>query len=262
MSEQETQQSETRPTPAEMSVDNGPKARSGWKGVVIAVVVVSLMILGVLYLLEKEGRSSTTIFSDLIERQQASAVVAVVNGQDITNAKLQTSIEQFIQVALAQGVDTADPEVQGTIREQALQVLINTELLKQEAADRGIDVTDEQVSTRLEEIETELGGEAALAERMTALGIEPAQLQKDIKDEMIIRSLLDQVFDAASIIVSEEEITAVYENAGGEAAGLPALAEVREQVEAQIIASKEQEAVDGFINELKAAAAIEIVSAE
>lgn len=260
MNETETQQpsSETETSTSPEITGNVSKAKSSpWKGLLMAGVVVLIIILGVLYLLEKEGRSSTHIFASLIEQQEANVVVATVNGNDIINAKLQTNIEQFSQVAAAQGVNVSDPLVQADIRDQALEVLINTELLKQEAASRGIAVSDDEVETRLSEIKDELGGEDVLAERITALGIEEEQLFSDIRDELIIQQLLDQVFEVAAIEVTEEEITSVYEDAGGEEAGLPVLEEVRDQVEAQIKASKEQEAIDEFLNGLRSEANIE-----
>lgn len=227
------------------------------KWVVASVLLVIIIITGVLYLLEKEGRSSTSFFSTIIEKQEAKKVVAIVNSEEVTNAELKTSIEQFTQMAGSQGVDTTSPEVQTEIREQALQVLINTTLLKQEAAAQNISVTDEEVEARLATLREQIGGEEVLAERMQSLGIDNDRLQKDVKDELTIQKLLDGVFEKANITVSEEEITSVYEGAGGEAAGNPALEEVRPQVEAQIIASKEQAAIDEYLSTLKEKAVIE-----
>lgn len=223
-----------------------------------AVVIVAVILLGVLYFLEKEGRSSTSLFTSVIESQKNGAVVAVVNGTEIVGSELNTSIQQFSQAAAAQGVDATSTEAQAEIRSQALDVLINTELLKQAARERGISITDEQVTERLEEIKTEIGGEAVLIERMTALGIDDNQLQSDVRDELLINELLDAVFLEAEIEVTEEEIASVYENAGGVEAGLPALEEVRSQVEEQIVTSKKQAAIDEYLTKLKADAQIEI----
>lgn len=226
---------------------------------IIAVLLAAVIILGALYLLEKEGRSSTNIFSSIIESQQANSVVATVNGEEIINSQLETSIQQFAQVAAAQGVDASSTEAQLEIRNQALEVLINTQLLKQAAREDGIEISDEAVAERLESIKTDIGGEEILAERMEALGIGEEQLRRDVKDELLIQKLLESIFAETDTTASEEEIAAVYEDAGGEDAGLPSLDEVREQVEAQITASKEQAAIDEYLAELKAEAEIDIV---
>ncbi|MFT7644877.1 MAG: hypothetical protein ACI9BF_000540 [Candidatus Paceibacteria bacterium] len=224
----------------------------------IAIGAVVIILLGVLYLLEKDGRSSTTIFSSVIAGQEAGIVVAVVNGEKITNSELGVSIQQFSQAAAAQGVDLTNPDSQVEIRNQALDVLVNTKLLKQAAIKRGITVTDEQTDERLGTIISDIGGEEVLAERLEILGIDPEQLHRDVKDELIIKGLLDTVFLGAEIVVTDEEVAALYEDAGGVDAGLPALEEVREQIEAQIVASKEQATIDDYLTELKSVADIEV----
>tara|TARA_B100000508_G_C11465090_1_gene281305 strand:- start:7502 stop:8281 length:780 start_codon:yes stop_codon:yes gene_type:complete len=258
MNEQETTQTEVAentPTPETVTPAKGS---SVWKKYIIPVGVVAVIILGVLYLMEKEGRSKTNLFGGIIESQEANVTVAVVNGQKIKNGQLTTSIQQFTQVAVAQGIDVTSVETQEEIKDQALEVLINTELLKQDALGRGHAISDEDVSNRITEIETELGGEETLNDRMTTLGITRDQLQQDVGDELLIQLLLDEIFAEAEIVVTDEEIAEVYSMAGGEEAGLPSMEEVSEQVREQIVASKEQELIDNHLTELRTGAEIEI----
>lgn len=260
--EQKTTQSEAvETTPAAPVESTETKTASGsnvWLKFVAPVVIVGVFLLGVLYLLEKEGRSKTNIFGDMIAAQEAGKTVAVVNGEEIVNAELDTSIKQFTQVAVAQGMDITNPAAQTQIRDQALEVLINTELLKQAAAERGHAVSEEDVTARITAIEEELGGAETLAERMATLDISEEQLRDDVKDELLIQMLLDDLFAEAAIEVTDEEVAEVYEIAGGEAAGLPALEEVQEQVREQIVASKEQEVIDTYLGEIREEAEIEI----
>ncbi|MBP6881784.1 MAG: SurA N-terminal domain-containing protein [Candidatus Pacebacteria bacterium] len=228
-----------------------------FKWVLAAIAIVAFTLLSVLYRLEREGRSSTHLFTGLIERQENNRVVAIVNGEDIINADLKISVEQFSQMAAAQGVDTTSAKSQSELRNQALEVLINTTLLKQEAVTRAVTVTDEEVGSRIDAIREEVGGAEVLAERMESLGLTEEKLRADVKDELTIQKLLDQVFEEANIQITEEEVASVYEGAGGAGAGLPALEEVRAQVEAQIKASKEQAAIDDFLTKLKEKAKIE-----
>ena len=234
------------------------KKKSPVTAYTIAIVIVAVILLGVLYKLEKEGRSQTGLFDAIITKQLENTVVAEVNDSEITNADLATSMQQFGQAATAQGVDITDPQVQTDIRTQALEVLINTELLLQAAEAQGIKVTDEEVEERLSAIEADMGGAEQLATRMEELGITSEQLDHDIRDEIIIQQLIDKKFAEADFTVSEEEILATYEQVGGEEAGLPPLEEVREQVVAQITNSKEQAVVDAYITELKESADIDI----
>jgi len=163
-------------------------------------------------------------------------------------------------MASAQGADLTDENTASQIRSQALDVLVNTELLVQAARDRDIVVTDEEVDVRREEIAEQLGGEEALQARMTELDINEATLLDDLREEIIIQTLLDQVIAEADIQVTDEEIEAVYEDAtaGGEE-NLPSLEDVRDVIRDQISAPKEEAAIEEFIQGLKQNAEIVII---
>lgn len=222
-----------------------------------AVAAVVILFLGILYVMEKEGRSETNVFGSLIESQESSRTVAVVNGTEITNADLATGVEQFSQAATAQGMDTSTAEAQSQIRSQALEVIVNTELLKQAAAEAGLSVSDEQVEERMNSITEDIGGEEVLAERIEALGLTMSELREDIRDEILIEQYIESLLGEEEIGATEEEIATFYAEAGGEEAGLPPLEEVRGQIEQQIVASQEQVIIDDVINELRADASIE-----
>jgi parvulin-like peptidyl-prolyl isomerase len=225
---------------------------------IAAIVIVAVTLLIVLFMLEKEGRSSTGLFDSYFASQESSATVAVVNGEEVTGKELNTSIQQFNQAALAQGVDTTNPDVVADIRNQALEVLVNTTLLKQAAQEQGIEVSDEATTERLETIESEIGGAEVLQSRIDELGLTRAELREDIQEEILIQTLLDGIFSEADVSVTDEEIQEVYDAAGGVEAGLPPLEEVREQIEAQVRGTKEQAVIDEYLGELKAEADIEI----
>jgi hypothetical protein len=256
MNETENNQPVAEPTTAR--VETVEKRKTPIVGFTAAILVAVVIIVGVLYVLEKEGRSSTTLFSSIIGSQQVGAVVAAVNGEEITAGKLSSSIQQFNQVAVSQGIDITNPEAQQNIRSQALDVLINTTLMKQAARDRGITVSEDDVSARIGVIREDLGGEEVLAERMEVLGIGQEQLVSDINDELLIERLLEQIFSETDVAVSDEEVVAVYEGAGGAEAGLPPLEDVRGEIEAQIVSTKEQGAIDGYLTALREGASIEI----
>jgi hypothetical protein len=232
------------------------KSKTGMYIAAIVIVVATLLI--VLFMLEKEGRSSTGVFDSFFSSQESNATVAVVNGEEVTGKELNTSIQQFNQAALAQGVDTTNPDVVADIRSQALDVLVNTTLLKQAAQEQGVEVSEEATTERLETIESEIGGAEVLQSRIDELGLTRAELREDIQEEILIQTLLDGIFSEADVSVTEEEIQEVYDAAGGVEAGLPPLEEVREQIEAQVRGTKEQAVIDEYLNELKAEADIEI----
>ena len=250
---------EVNMTPEIVTEKNSSTAvkRSPWRAYVVAAVAVVVILVGVVYLMEKQGRISTGFFTSPAE-VAAKATVATVNGTEITGADLTMSVNQIIATAQQQGIDVNDANVQNDIQSQAVEMLVNTELLKQEATNRGLSIGDEQVDQRLELLVQEIGSEEALTERMAAIGIDQETLRVDIKSELLIQALLDQIFAEEKIEVTEDEVAEVYQSAGGAGTDLPALEEVRDQVEAQIRGSKEQEIIDSFIAELRAGAEVEV----
>ena len=228
-----------------------------YKYTILAVILVLIGLLGFTYIMEKEGRIDTGIFDGLGNLTAAYTTVVKVNDEKITQKELNVSMSQLELGAAAQGVDIADPKIKDQIQTQALDMLVNTELLKQEAKARGIKITTEDVDNRLTSLKEEIGGEEVLTERMMQFGVDEKTLRHDIENELTIQSLLDQVFAEKGLEVTEEEIVAFYDEAGGEKGGLPKLEEVRAQIEAQLKSSKEQEAVTGYIEELRAKATIE-----
>lgn len=227
------------------------------RNTVIAILIVAMMLLGVWYVLEKQGRVNSNFFGAIAEMMRGPVVVASVNGTDIMETQLEISITQLEQAATLQGMDVTSPTVQSSLRVQALDVLINTELLLQGAAERGITVTDEEITTRIAEIETEVGGAEILQARMDELGIDEAKLQSDVEQELIIGKMLDQLMAETAVTVTDEEVQQAYDNAVASGADVPALDEVREVIVEQLSAAKEQEVIDEFLTEQKATAEIE-----
>ncbi len=221
----------------------------------LALVLVALLAL--VYALEDKGKLNTGIFDGLQKQVSKHTAAATVNNAKISGYDLDISMTQLSSGAAAQGADTTDPAVQAEIKTQALDMLINTELLKQEAANRGITVSEEDVNTRLETLKTDVGGEEVLNQRMAEFGINKKTLLRDIKNELTIQKLLDEVFKEKSVVVTEEEIVAFYDQAGGVEAGLPGIDEVRAQIEQQLKATKEQGVVTTYLEELRGKATIE-----
>lgn len=231
----------------------------GRKYTIAAILLVLVALLGLVFLMEQQGRLNTGIFDGVQSTLSKNKAVALVNDGKISRYDLDVSMSQIATGAAAQGADVESPEIKQEIQTQAIDMLVNTELLKQEAATRGIEISGDDVEARLETLKTDVGGADVLAERMKEFNIDEKTLRRDIKNELTIQKLLEEVFVEKSVAVTEEEVLAFYEQAGGVEAGLPALEEVRAQIETQIKTSKEQEVVTAYIEELRAKATIEVL---
>ncbi len=186
-------------------------------------------------------------------------VAAIVNGSRITMEMLETDIAMMEKGAALSGVDVSDPLVKEEIRTQALNNLITNELLIGAARSKGATTDETSVNTAYEELTSDVGGADALQERMLAVGLTKETLMKNISDRLIVDSYLEAETDIETAAVSDEEFQAYV--AQMESAGLTMpenLDEVRPQIEATLIAEKQQQIVNEHIEKLRSEADIEI----
>ncbi|HEY0964676.1 MAG TPA: SurA N-terminal domain-containing protein [Candidatus Paceibacterota bacterium] len=230
-----------------------------WYITAIAVVIVAAVLVAVAYMMEQQGRLNTGLFDGVNRMVSMQKAVATVNDAKISQYDLDISMSQISAGAAMQGIDIADPEIKAKIQEQAIEMLVNTELLKQEAAARNISITDADVDARLETLRSDVGGEEVLVERMAEFNIDQKTLLRDIRSELTIQKLLDEVFAEKGVEITEADIEDFYDANGGEAAGLPPLTDVREEIETQIRSDKQQEIVTAFVEELRGKSSVEIL---
>lgn len=232
--------------------------KSGAAKWIIGILIIAALAGGAYYYLTQKNSGPDTTTTTGVEIPEGP--VARVNGNEVSSEEYAAAVNELSQAAGAQGLDLADVVVQNQIKEQALAVLINTELLLQEASRAGITTSDEAVSTELATLATQMGGEEALASALTAYGLTQEQLRKNITTQLTIEAYLSEAVDTESIVVTEEEVQALYNQAaaaGGE--GLPALADIRTEVEAQIRGTKEQQLVQTFVDALRENAEVEVL---
>lgn len=260
------------PAPASMNTANEPVVTHGTsshlvRNYVIAAGVVLLIGAGLWYVLEKQGRVDSAVFAPLGSDDEVGGITttrsdegtaATVNGVPISNKDVNQNISSLNSGAAAQGANPNDPNLQAQIEEQAVTMLINTELLRQAVADSDITVSDEEVEVRYQQVVTDVGGREALAARLEEVGVAEADLRADIRDEIAIQTLVEQQLSLSDITVTEEDVQTFYDEFGGEEAGLPPLDDVRMEIEAELRTQMEQELIAAYLDELRADAAIVI----
>lgn len=223
-----------------------------------------LVIMGgvVWYGLEQQGRIHTGIFAKIQSIVVPEKAAAVVNGTKITMADYEKNRQQIIASAQQQGLDTTDPKAVADINSQAIDVLVNTELLRQAATEAGVTVTSDQIEARYEEVVKSVGGADELTKRMTTLGITDESLRKDIKGEILIQSYLSTAVDTSTVTVDSSEVQATYNHAvasSTDASTIPPLQNVQSQIEAQLKIAKQQDMINAYIKTLKDKADIQIL---
>lgn len=222
------------------------------------ILAVAVVVLGILFALEKGGRISTGLFSAVISEDRG-VPVAKVNGVDISSTDFDSSVKQLLQMAASQGADTTDPAQVDQFKKQAIDTLINGELLRQDAIAEGMTATKEAIDARFSEIRDGIGGEEQLVARMAEFGITEKILRRDIENEILIQGLFDNVIGTEGVEVSDGEVEEFYAGLGGEGVQIPPLADVKEQIVEQIKISKQQELIGNYLENLKSESEIEIL---
>ncbi|MCU0678128.1 MAG: SurA N-terminal domain-containing protein [Candidatus Pacebacteria bacterium] len=224
----------------------------------IAAAIVVVMGVALWYVLEEQGRVQTGFFDAVKGLVVPEPAAVIVNGEKVPLSLYEKNREQLSLQAMGQGMDPNDAAVGEQLKQQALDLLINSALLRQAATAAGIVVTDEQIDTRYQAIVDSQGGEEALAARMAELNITKDGLMSDINDEILIQTHLATAVDTSAVTVTDAEVQALYDSVtSNPAVDVPPLDEVRPQIEQEIRFGKEQELISAYIETLKADATIE-----
>lgn len=226
--------------------------------IIAAVVIIAILAGAYFYFTKYKAPMETDQTASGVEIPEGP--VARVNGVEVTGEKYGSAIAELAQNATAQGADMNDPNVQNAIAQEALTIVVNTELLVQAAEAAGHAASEEAVQTEYDAIVTQVGGEEAFTAALASVALTDTELRSNIKDQIAIRAFIDASVDVEGITVTDEEVQALYDQAAASGVGeLPPLADIKPQVEAQVRATKEQELVAAFIESLKGEADIEVL---
>lgn len=222
---------------------------------ITSFVVLAAIAGGAYYYLNQSDSSMTP--SD--EAVEATGPVAKVNGVEVSRFDYENRFEAISNNSAQQGFDPADATVASQIKEEALNVLINTKLLIQAAEENEIEVTDEEVEEEYQKIVVNLGGEEGLAEAMKNMNLSEEKLRKDIREQLAITELIQIKTNYSEITVSDAEVAEYYQNVSASNADIPELETVSEQIKAQILSEKQQDVIGNLIETLRIGANIEIL---
>ncbi len=221
---------------------------------VIVVVLVLLLGAGAYFTINKNAGTPTTVATE----KNDSTVVATINGKEILQAELDDQVAQLIVQ-----LQSVDPEsdiestdVKEGIRQQALDNLINIELLVQEAQSTDIKVNEAAVTAQYLAVVERFGGDEGFEAQIKSLGLTSDDVKTNIRNQLAIQDYLDAKF--SDIEVTEEEAKALYDEVATTDQNLPPYEEVKDQVLAQVRANKEQVLVETLLIGLREKADIEI----
>jgi peptidyl-prolyl cis-trans isomerase SurA len=229
------------------------------KGPLIAalIIVAALLVAGGMLYLNGSGMD-TRDTATIEQNSDPDSVLAVVNGDQILQKEVDTRIDEAKQALITQGVDLSDPAVRTQIEAQIVDDIINVKLLTKGAEDAGVTLEAGAVDSEIENYVLQAGSEEAFNSQLGQAGLTLDSFREQLSKQLVIQTYISQNVGADSITVTDEEVIALYDQVATGQGGVPPLAEVRDQIEAQLMSDKQQQAVQDFISSLREGAEITI----
>lgn len=191
-------------------------------------------------------------------------VVAVVNGDEVSRDEFVTTYESMFTQAAMQSQMTGEEVDEDALKEQTVTGMVDTRLLLQEADERELTASDDEVDETVEELVAANGLESAdeFYETLEADGLSKEEVLEQVADQVRIEQLY--AAEGGDYEPTDEDVEARYEEMvaqqppGEDAEEPPALDEVRDEVAAQLQQQHEQEAIAELLEEIRDGAEITI----
>lgn len=182
------------------------------------------------------------------EKLPADEVVVVVNGEEVTGKtyNLVYTQEKLYKSQFEEDIDLDD------IKESTINLIIDRQILFQEAKKEGIEITEEQASKELERIKEES------PETLEILLAQFQITEEDFKDQLIYELTMFEYMDKViEVSVSEEELEEYYKKAKEGNENIPEYDEIKHSLRSQLTELKTQEALQAKIDEARENAKID-----
>jgi peptidyl-prolyl cis-trans isomerase C len=131
----------------------------------------------------------------------------------IPTSFLEREVRRFEEQALSQG-QTVDESQREQLNRQALDTLIDIELLYQESQRRGFEISDDRVEEQVSSLRDQFGDGEGYAAALEKIGIDEVELRTELRRQLAIQEMIDTDL-APAVTVSEQESTEFYENNPG-----------------------------------------------
>ena len=149
----------------------------------------------------KEDKAEETIFSD-------STIVAKVNDERISTLDLDNAAKQIIvQTGLINKVDYTD----SLIRREALELLINNTVLRQEIDHHLIEVKDEEIDRAIEQVKGTFESEVVFKKALQEENLTMKNFRENIVKDLKVQKLLEQEIVSEIEDITTEEAREYYQ---------------------------------------------------
>lgn len=184
------------------------------------------------------------------EKVDDEDVVVNINDEDIKGKYYNVIYKQTKMQMHQFGEDASDLDA---VKEHTLDELIAQELVMQDAEEQGIDVSDEEVQTELDDFKKE--NEEGLQDYLSEFEL----TEESFKDQILFSLVLNKYIQEEIEIdeVTEEETKEMYDGLKEQNEEIAGYEELKEDIKQSLENQKKQERLQAKIDELKQSADIE-----
>ena len=181
-------------------------------------------------------------------------VVAEVDGVEITREEFLDVYEPEFQQAAAASQASGEELDQDAFKRQIADVLVDTELMLMEAADRSIDPSEEDVEAAAAELAEawQLGSADELFTMLEEQGLDPAAARAQFHEQTTVEQLI--AAESGEFSISEDELREQYDEIAGQAPDdveVPEFEEVRDVLAEELEREHQNAAAQELLAQLR-----------
>ena len=183
------------------------------------------------------------------EKVDKATAVVNVNGDEVNGDEYNSIYKQLKMTMHQYGEDTSNLD---QIKEQTINILIEQQLIKQDAADKGLKVSEEEVQSEFDTLKENNG------EQLTAV-LEQFQLSEDnfkdqLADDLITQKYIESELDTE---VTDKEVQESYDKLKENNEEIQDFDTIKDQLKQTLTNQKVQEQLQVKVDELKENAEVE-----
>lgn len=184
------------------------------------------------------------------EKADEESAVVSVNGTEILGDKYNNIYQQLKSMLHMNGQDTTDLDM---LKSETVAILIEQELIRQDATELGIEVGEDEVQAEIDSL-TEQHGEEALTTMLEQNNLSEEDFKAQLGDDLVTLKYIDTEFE---VEVTDEEVQEVFDTLKEQNEELGELEEYEEVIKQNLSQEKQREMLDARVNELKESADVE-----
>lgn len=224
---------------------------------IVLITSVTLLVIILVVFLAIQYKKPFSIIQDL------DAPVARVNNVEVSRKSFNLAMSGLANSTQLSKVDTTKNDIQNKMRTEALNAVIEAELVVQKAKEMNIAVSPIEVDNEIRLIESELGGHAEFLTLLNKIGITEQDMRNDIERQLLITAYENKIYDKSKDVITETDIKMFYEALRDkyleQGSIAPDLEIVREKVKEKILERRQQIRLEEEAAKLKTTAKIEIL---